>query len=145
LTNPQKSKFEVEARSYRNSESNTGLGVPTVADPRPTSGNFTAGKEEFIRDGDRSLFHVTSSEETTSAALPRRSLSLEQSQQLPTLDFEEPSFYIAWKAKQKEIHGEDWTPVPANWAPPVPPEPEPDYLAEFLEWLATTDSIVVVE
>lgn len=70
---------------------------------------------------------------------------MEQNQELSTLDFEEPSFYIAWKAKQKEIYGEDWTPVPVNLAPQAPPEPEPDYLAEFLEWLASTDSIEIVE
>lgn len=73
-----------------------------------------------------------------------QSPSPENKQQLSILDFEEPSFYIAWKAKQKEIYGEDWIPVPARLASPVPPEPEHDYLAEFEEWLATTDSIEIV-
>lgn len=143
LINLQKRKLEAEAHPHRISKSSTGLGV-TAEDPRPTSGNFTAGKEDIFPD--RTLFHIADSEETTPTIPPPcRSLSLEQNQQHSTLDFEEPSFYIAWKAKQKEKYGEDWTPVPANLVPQVPTEPEPDYLAEFLEWLATTDSIEIVE
>ncbi len=65
-------------------------------------------------------------------------------QRLSILDHEEPSFYIAWKARQKEKYGEDWSPVPVNLAPPVPSKPEHDHLAEFEEWLATTDSIEIV-
>lgn len=143
LIDLQKRKLEAEEHPRQISRSNTGLGV-TAEDPRPTSGNSTTGKEDLFPD--RTLFHIAGSEETTPAIPPPcRSLSLEQNQQHSTLDFEEPSFYIAWKAKQKEKYGEDWTPVPANLVPQVPTEPEPDYLAEFLEWLATTDSIEIVE
>lgn len=43
------------------------------------------------------------------------------------------------------MFGEDWTPMPVNLAPQVPPDPEPDYLAEFLEWLASNKSMKIVE
>jgi hypothetical protein len=130
--------LEVEAHPRRNSESNTGLGVP-VEGPRPTSSNFSARKKGFVLD--RTLFHAVDSEETPAVPSSCRSPSPEKEQNLSILDFEEPSFYIAWKARQREIYGEDWTPVPAS---PVPPEPEHDHLAEFEEWLATTDSIEIV-
>ncbi|KAI9466064.1 P-loop containing nucleoside triphosphate hydrolase protein [Lactarius psammicola] len=141
---PQKRRLEVEAHPCQNSESNAGLDFP-AEDPRPTSGNFSAGKEDLVLD--RALFHVVDSEETRYTPVvpsPCRPPSLEQKQQLPTLDFEEPSFYIAWKAKQKEKYGEDWSPVPTSLASRAPSKPERDHLAEFEEWLATTDSIEIV-
>ncbi|KAI9446595.1 P-loop containing nucleoside triphosphate hydrolase protein [Lactarius indigo] len=125
------------------SETSNGLGTPTE-DLRPTSGISSAGKEDFVLDS--ALFRIDSEGTRYPPAVPSpcRSPSPGQNQQLPALDFEEPSFYIAWKARQKEIYGEDWSPVPVILAPQVPPEPEHDHLAEFEEWLATTDSIEIV-
>lgn len=122
----------MEAHPCRNSESNTGLDVSAEV-PRPTSSNFSARKEDFVLDSD--------SDETPAAPSSCRSPPPKKKW---ILDFEEPSFYVAWKAKQKEIHGENWTPIPASLAPSVSPEPERDYLAEFEEWLATTDSVEIV-
>ncbi|KAH9001411.1 hypothetical protein EDB92DRAFT_1826460 [Lactarius akahatsu] len=141
---PQKRRLEAEAHPCQNSESNTGLGV-LAGDPRPTLGNFSAGKEDFVLNSEP--LHIIDLEETRyppAVPSPCQSPPLERTQQLPTLDFEEPSFYIAWKTRQKEIYGEDWSPVPVILAPQVPPEPEHDHLAEFEEWLATTDSIEIV-
>ncbi|KAH9180406.1 hypothetical protein EDB89DRAFT_2062127 [Lactarius sanguifluus] len=141
---PQKRRLEAEAHPCQNSESNTGLGV-LAGDPRPTSGNFSAGKEDFVLNS--APLYIIDPEETRyrpAVPSPCRSPPPEQTQQLPPLDFEEPSFYIAWKTKQKEIYGEDWNPVPVILAPQVPPEPEHDHLAEFEEWLANTDSIEIV-
>ncbi|KAH9005004.1 hypothetical protein EDB86DRAFT_2825363 [Lactarius hatsudake] len=140
----QKRRLEAEAHPCQNSESNTGLGV-LAKDPRPTSGNFSAGKEDIVFNS--APFHTIDSEETRyppAVPSPCQSPPSEQTQQLSTLDFEEPSFYIAWKTRQKEIHGEDWSPIPVISAPQVLPEPEHDHLAEFEEWLATTDSIEIV-
>jgi hypothetical protein len=66
-------------------------------------------------------------------------------QQLSTLDSEEPSFYAAWKRKQREKYGQDWNPVPVNPTLLPAAEPEYDHLAEFERWLATTDSIEFVD
>ncbi|KAH9060007.1 hypothetical protein EDB87DRAFT_653062 [Lactarius vividus] len=142
---PQKRRLEAGTHHCQNSESNTGLGV-LAEDLQPASGNFSARKEDFFLNS--ATVHIIDSEETRyppTVPSPCRSPPPEQTQQLPTLDFEEPSFYIAWKTRQKEIYGEDWSPVPAILAPQVPPEPEHDHLAEFEEWLATTDSIEIVE
>ncbi|KAH9079273.1 hypothetical protein EDB83DRAFT_2624338 [Lactarius deliciosus] len=141
---PQKRRLEAEAHPCQDSEGNTGLGV-LAGDPRPPSGSFSAGEEDFVLNS--APFHIIDSEETRyppAVPSPCQSPPPEQTQQLSTLDFEEPSFYIAWKTRQKEIYGEDWSPVPVILAPQVPPEPEHNHLAEFEEWLATTDSIEVV-
>jgi len=105
--------------------------------PRCTSGNFSAETQDFVLD--RTLFHVIDSEETEgTSSVP------EKMRHLSTLDSEEPSFYIAWKERQRAKYGEDWTPVPVNLVSQEPSEPERDHLAEFEEWLATTDSIEIV-
>jgi len=66
-----------------------------------------------------------------------------KTQPLSTLDSEEPSFYRTWKNEQRKKYGNDWKPVPVLPSPPT--EPEHDYLAEFQEWLTTTDSIEFVD
>jgi hypothetical protein len=66
-----------------------------------------------------------------------------KTQHLSISDSEEPSFYAAWKTEQRKKYGDDWDPVAV--APPPPAEPEYDHLAEFEEWLATTDSIEFID
>jgi len=106
--------------------------------------DFAVEQEDFVLD--KSLFDFLGSEATKS---PPEVPSVDQSspsveiQQLSPLDSEEPSFYVAWIKMQREKYGEDWNPVPIYPAPE--PEPERDHLAEFEEWLATTDSIEFID
>jgi hypothetical protein len=66
-----------------------------------------------------------------------------KTQHLLALDSDEPSFYVAGESEQRKKYGGDWEPVPV---PPCPPaEPDHDHLAEFQEWLATTDSTEFVD
>jgi len=106
--------------------------------------NFSVEQEDFVLD--KSLFDFLGSEATKDPpevpSVDQSSPSVEM-QHLSTLDSEEPSFYVAWIKKQREKYGEDWNPVPIYPAPE--PEPEHDHLAEFEEWLATTDSIEFID
>jgi hypothetical protein len=97
-------------------------------------------QENFVLD--KSLFDFLGSEATRdlpAASSLRQSSPPVEMQHLSTLDSEEPSFYIAWKNEQRQKYGEDWNAVPA--CPAEEPELEHDHLADFEEWLATTDSI----
>lgn len=95
-------------------------------------------KENLVLD--KTLFDFVSPEankDPSAALMLHTSPPPEKMHHLPTPDSEEPSFYVAWKNEQRKKYGEDWNPVPVC---PVP-EPEHDHLADFEEWLATTDSI----
>jgi len=97
-------------------------------------------KVNFILD--ETLFDVIGSEATKDPLVvpsPGLSSSPMKARSFPTLDSEEPSFYAAWKNKQRKKYGDDWKPVPVLPCPPA--EPEHDHLAEFQAWVATTDSI----
>lgn len=117
------------------SDSDTGLkalhSVSAVNNISVEPGNFVL---------DEALFDILGSEATRDppAAPPRRrSSSPAKTQHLSTPDSEEPSFYTAWKDEQRKKFGDDWNPVLAS----PTAEPEHDHLADFEEWLATTDSI----
>ena len=97
---------------------------------------------------DETLFDVVGSEATKDppiAPSPGLPSSPVKTQHLSALDSDEPSFYLAWKNKQRKKFGDDWKPVPVLPCPPPPAEPEHDHLAEFQEWLATTDSIEFID
>jgi hypothetical protein len=110
----------------------------------PNSENPSAQEVNFILD--ENLFDVIGSEATKNppvtplADLPSSPV---KTQHLSALDSDEPSFYVAWKNEQRKKYGNDWKPVPVLPCPP--PEPEHDHLAEFQEWLATTDSIEFID
>jgi hypothetical protein len=147
LTHDQKRKLNVEQTSRLFlSDPDTELGAPvTNSVPIATANDISAGNERFVLD--RTLFDVVGSDgisDSPTAPSPPRSSSPVQTQQLSTLDSHEPSFYVAWKRKQREKYGPDWTPVPANPVPLQAVEPY-DHLAEFERWLATTDSIEIVD
>ena len=101
---------------------------------------------------DKTLFDVLDAEPTRSqkdlwvrdppAVTPSLSWASSsiQTHDLPTLASEEPSFYAARKAELRKKYGEYWNRV----APSPSPELEHDHLAEFEEWLATTNSIEFV-
>lgn len=131
LINDQERQQDSDAPSRLfDPDSDAGLDAPN---------SLSAEKDDFVLD--KSLFDFLGSEATKD---PPEVQSVDQSSSvemphLSTLDSEEPSFYVAWIKKQREKYGEDWNPVPIYPAPE--PEPEHDHLAEFEEWLATTDSI----
>jgi hypothetical protein len=122
-------------------DSDAGLEAPSS---RSAADHFAVEQEDFVLD--KSLFDFLGSEATKDPpevpSLDQSSPSVEM-QQLSTLNSEEPSFYVAWIKKQREKYGENWNPVPIYPAPE--PEPECDHLAEFEEWLATTDSIEFID
>lgn len=101
-------------------------------------------EENFVLD--ETLFDIIDSEATKNplvALSPGLPSSPVKTQHLSAHDSDEPSFYVAWKNEQRRKYGDDWKPVPVLPCPPV--EPEHDYLAEFQEWLATTDSIEFID
>lgn len=122
-------------------DSDAGLEAPNF---RSAVDDFAVEQEDFVLD--KSLFDFLGSEAIKGSPVVQ---SVDQSspsveiQRLSTLDSEEPSFYVAWIKKQREKYGENWNPVPIYPAPE--PEPERDHLAEFEEWLATTDSIEFID
>ena len=102
--------------------------------------NSSAQEVNFVLD--ETLFDIIGSEATRNppvAPSPGLPSSPAKTQDLSALDSDEPSFYVAWKNKQRKKYGDDWKPVPVLPCPPA--EPEHDHLAEFQEWLANTDSI----
>jgi hypothetical protein len=104
----------------------------------------SAQKEIFVLD--ETLFDVLGSEATKDPPVAPSlgwSSSPVKTQYLSISDSEEPSFYAAWKTEQRKKYGDDWDPVAVPACPPA--EPEHDHLAEFLEWLATTDSIEFID
>jgi hypothetical protein len=95
---------------------------------------------------DETLFDIIGSEATKNppvAPSPGLPSFPVKTQHLSALDPDEPSFYVAWKNEQRKKYGDDWKPVPVLPCPPA--EPEHDHLAEFQEWLATTDSIEFID
>ena len=95
---------------------------------------------------DETLFDIIGSEATkNSPVAPSPSLpsSPVKTHHLSALDADEPSFYVSWKNEQRRKYGDDWKPVPVLPCPPA--EPEHDHLADFQEWLATTDSIEFID
>ena len=108
--------------------------------------NPPAQEVNFVLD--ETLFDIIGSEATKnspvtpSAGLPSSPV---KTQHLSALDSDEPSFYVAWKNEQRKKYGDDWKPVPVLPCPSPPAEPEHDHLAEFQEWLATTDSIEFID
>ncbi|KAI9460032.1 P-loop containing nucleoside triphosphate hydrolase protein [Russula earlei] len=128
----QKGQLDIEAPSRLFvSDSDSGFdGLNSIS----AVTDLSAGPEDFVLD--KSLFDVPGSEATRDppvAPLICRSPSPTKSHHLPTLDSEEPSFYAAWKNEQRKKYGEDWNP------------PEHNYLVDFEEWLAATDSIEFVD
>lgn len=111
--------------------------VIAVEDPSAQEVNFVL---------DETLFDIIDSEATKNRPVTP-SLGLASSpvgtHHLSAHDSDEPSFYVAWKNEQRKKYGDDWKPVPVLPCPPA--EPEHDHLAEFQEWLATTDSIEFVD
>jgi hypothetical protein len=104
----------------------------------------SAQEENFVLD--ETLFDILGSEATKAPPVAPSlgwSSSPMKTQHLSISDSEEPSFYAAWKTEQRKKYGDDWDPVAV--APPPPAEPEYDHLAEFEEWLATTDSIEFID
>jgi len=139
LTNDQKRPLDTDAPARLfDSDSDLGLAAPnslSAVDDLPV--------EEQIFVLDKSLFDFLGSEATKDLPVapslhPSSPASPVKMQDLSTLDFEEPSFYANWKNEQRQKYGEDWNPVPC---PAAEPEFEHDHLADFEEWLATTDSI----
>lgn len=142
LINDQKRPLDtdVPARLFA-SDSDLGLAAPnslSAVDDLPVE------EENFVLD--KSLFDFLGSEATKTKNLPvapslqpPSPASPVNMQDLSTLDFEEPSFYANWKNEQRQKYGEEWNPVPD--CPTAEPELEHDHLADFEEWLATTDSI----
>lgn len=143
LINDQKRPLDtgVPARLF-DSDSDLGLAAPnslSAVDDLPVE------EEAFVLD--KSLFDFLGSEATKDLPVapslhPPSPASPVKMQDLSTLDSEEPSFYANWKNEQRQKYGEDWNPIPA--CPPAEPEFEHDHLADFEEWLATTDSIEFV-
>lgn len=113
--------------------------VTAVEDPPAQEVNFVL---------DETLFDIIGSETTKNPPV-MPSLGLPSSpmkrQHLSALDSDEPSFYVAWKNEQRKKYGDDWKPVPVLPCPHAPAEPERDHLAEFMEWVATTDSIEFID
>jgi hypothetical protein len=104
----------------------------------------SAQQETFVLD--ETLFDVLDSEATKDppVAPPLASSSSPvKTQHLSIPDSEEPSFYATWKDKQRKKFGDDWNPVAVPAHPPA--EPEHDHLADFEEWLATTNSIEFID
>lgn len=105
----------------------------------------SAQKDSFVLD--ETLFDILGSEATNDppgAPTLCWASSPVKTQHVSIPDSEEPSFYAAWKTEQRKKYGDDWNPVAA--VPALPPaEPEHDHLADFKEWLATTDSIEFVD
>ena len=142
LINDQKRQQDIDAPSRLfDPDSDAGLDAPNSLS---AVDDFSVEQEDFVLD--KSLFNVLGSEATDDLpevpSVDQSSPSVEM-QHLSTLNSEEPSFYVTWIKKQREKYGEDWKPVPIYPAPE--PEPEHDHLAEFEEWLATTDSIEFVD
>jgi hypothetical protein len=111
--------------------------VTAAEDPSAQEVNFVL---------DESLFDIIGSEATKNPPVtpsPGLPLSPVGTQHLSALESDEPSFYVAWKNKQRKKYGDDWNPVPVLPCPPA--QPERDHLAEFQEWLATTDSIEFID
>jgi hypothetical protein len=97
---------------------------------------------------DETLFDIIGSEATKNspvASSPGLPSFPVKTQHLSALDSDEPSFYVAWKNEQRKKYGDDWKPVPILPCPPAEPKPEHDHLAEFQEWLATTDGIDFID
>lgn len=138
LTDDKKRRLDIKAPSHLfYSDSDTGLDAVNSAS---VDNGCSAKQENFVLD--KTLFDFLGSEATREPPVTpshRRSSSPGEMEHLSTLDSEEPSFYSAWKTEQRKKYGEDWNPIPAPACPAA--EPEPDHLAEFEEWLATTDSI----
>jgi len=106
--------------------------------------NPSAEKVDFVLDD--TLFDIIGSEATKIfpvAPSPGLPSSPVKTQHPSALDSDEPSFYVAWKNEQRKKYGDDWKPVPVLPCPPA--EPEHDHLAEFQEWLVTTDSIEFID
>jgi hypothetical protein len=104
----------------------------------------SAQKENFVLD--ETLFDVLGSEATKDPPVApplSRSSSPAKTQHLSITDSEEPSFYAAWKTEQRKKHGDDWNPVAVPARPPA--EPEYNHLADFEDWLATTNSIEFID
>ena len=111
--------------------------ITYAEDPSAQEANFVL---------DETLFDIIGPEATRNPPVAS-SLGLSSSpvktQHLSALDSDEPSFYVTWKNEQRKKYGDDWKPVPVLPCPPA--EPERDHLAEFQEWLATTDSIELID
>lgn len=111
--------------------------VTTAKDPFAQEANFVL---------DETLFDIIGSEATKNPPItpsPGLPSSPVKAQHLSALDSDEPSFYVAWKTEQRKKYGDDWKPVPVLPCPPA--EPEHDHLAEFQDWLATTNSIEFID
>lgn len=109
-----------------------------------TTNDRSAHKENFVLD--ETLFDVLGSEATKDPPVApplSRSSSPAKTQHLSITDSEEPSFYAAWKNEQRKRHGDDWNPVAVPARPPA--EPEYNHLADFEDWLATTNSIEFID
>ena len=134
------SNIETRLRLFH-SGSDTELDVPNSV---KAANDPSAQKENFVLD--ETLFDILGSEATKDPPVAPPlgwSSSPVKTQHLSIPDSEEPSFYANWKNEQRKKYGDDWNPVPvAAWPPP---EPEHDYLADFEEWLATTDSIEFID
>jgi hypothetical protein len=140
LINDQKRPLDtdVPARLF-DSDSDLGLAAPNSLS---AVNDLPIEEENFVLD--KSLFDFLGSETTKDLPVapslhPSSPTSPVNMQDLSTVDFEEPSFYANWKAEQRQKYGEGWNPVPD--CPVAGPEFEHDHLADFEEWLATTDSI----
>ena len=117
---------------------------PDITNSVTAINDLSAQKETFVLD--ESLFDVLGSEaikDPPVAPLLGRASSPAKTQQLSISDSEEPSFYATWKDEQRKKHGDGWNPVAVPACPPA--EPEHDHLADFEDWLATTNSIEFID
>ena len=117
---------------------------PDTTNSVTATNDRSAQQETFVLD--ESLFDVLGSEATKDPPLAPPlgwSSSPVKTPHLSIPDSEEPSFYVTWKNEQRKKYGDDWNPV-AVPAPP-PAELEHDHLAEFEDWLKTTNSIEFID
>lgn len=136
-----KEQSNVGTRSLFHPESDT---EPYEPNSDKTAEDLSAQEVNFVLD--ETLFDMIGSEATKNypvAPSPGLPSSPVKRQHRSSFDSDEPSFYVAWKNEQRKKYGDDWKPVPVLPCPPA--EPEHDHLAEFQEWLATTNSIEFID